>query len=238
MCNTPYAAKTDMSLKQVDQYIEIAKPFITLGSVVTLTGGECTLHPDILKITDAIVKAFRPLMYSPIIIATNGRGLRSKEISKILQEKHGRQILIGATKASPDVRINHYPVYRSILDYPDELKAKGVSAESDFATKCLTRSSGGVDLTPYGVFMCCNASAIARLFHLDVGMTKVPSLEEGTRQQGIICKYCVDAASQFVPNTVFAVSTKPVPLNLDVSTPTWRKALESFDPSYSLTIAN
>ena len=230
-----------MTLDQVDRYIELMRPHITTGTKLNVSGGEPTLHPQIFEILDKLTTMSRPR--PTICLLTNAHG---DKVLKVLEEINKRYVrdahliyppLLGRRyKTDLSKPFWHTPCFRAPIDYPEELKRHFPSTSYELSDNCYEKQNCGYGLTPFGVFLCQGAAAIAYLFHLDIGLDYIPPEEEIARLQNIVCSYCFDLADRLKQRPTHKDYYKEPEYNDTNVSPTYKKALADYDPSYRLSL--
>jgi hypothetical protein len=239
LCGTKYRRPDDISIEQLEKYINVVAPYIERRNSIRIVGGEPTLHPQIFEALDIFIKILRPLTQFAINIVSNGYGQKVNRILQQIREKYdtcdnphlrmdmlnirppsSKQFVIVTSKEYPDKYINavHRPIFRSAIDFKSQ-------HEIDlFAKTCEMSRVSGYKVTPIGIFVCCLGNPIATLFKLGNGFDHVPSEKEVDKQKKEICKYCSFACD---PNKTayeaFTIVPKP-----EIS-PTHEKILKEWE---------
>ena len=216
LCGSPYAFSKDvhMTLDQLDRYIELMKPRIAIGSRIGLFGGEPTLHPQVLEIIDHLTP-LKKQTHTPLYIYSNGVGPIVKEKIREIRKQFSLAVQISITKVSPNRNsaASHIPLFQAASDYP-------LQPQIYEPKHCKSVEICGHALTPYGAFVCVNASATAKLLHLDIGLKTIPTLAEFSKLQRQFCRYCNDSME----------------IRSNEPSLAWQPVLENYDPTYSLTL--
>ncbi len=222
-----------MSLDQIERYIEILKPHYRKRDSIHIMGGEPTLHPQIIDIIKLLSNGFtkKPLIF----LRSNGRSQFTKDVIKKIEDlkNNGINITVFSTKEKSENVEEHFPIFQSIMDFPDAIEKYKLVEPYNFAIdKCWVPRECGIGITPFGIFLCTRAVYIAHLLHLDVGERRFLPFDELMKKQGdIFCKYCYRQVRELHSNLDLEKSKNDPEI-----TATWQKILDNYDPNYSLTL--
>lgn len=232
LCGSKYKHKpVYMSLDQVERYMEILRPRFRKRDSFHLMGGEPTLHPQIIDIIKIISNSFKS---KPIILVrSNGRSEFTKQVIKNINKltSDGINVTCITTKETlADVQ-EHFPIFQSIIDFPEIIKKHNLIEPYNFAIdKCWVPRECGIGITPFGIFLCTRAVAIAHLLHLDIGENHFFSFDDLMKRQGdIICKYCYRQTRELRSSLEESKNNPEI-------TSTWKEILDKYDPNYQLTL--
>lgn len=174
----------DMAVSDFQQALkDIAEAGTKLTKII-LTGGEPSLHPDLVSFADAAMSYKKD--HSPdcnVWIATYRHPKYFHRVEEALQ-RHKQLAVQGDPKTKP--RIHNYATYLAPIDDP-------LSDPRHFYRGChLNASLCGMTVDYHGFWCCPVAPAIARVFGLDLAVKsyKSVSIETLTAQYDQACRYC------------------------------------------------
>ena len=235
LCGTEFNHTDYMTLDQFTEYINILLPHIEASSNIKLLGGEPTLHPQLVDFLALCVEKIRPKLTKPIYLLTNGVGEKVNAALDTVRaafttfthdytDKYGHrqhinladptvmaaQVAIVRSKLVDPSYIAKYfcPITRALQDF-EYLNAK-FSMDS-----CRSLKHFGLSITPYGIYFCPMASAIARIYKLGNGFDHFLSEEEIQTQGKLMCTYCWEPC-----DTVYGM---PVSRTYEKAEKEWRK---------------
>jgi len=182
-CNRSSAQAPSEERMTVDQIEKFVNESINKGirwKLISLLGGEPTLHPDILTIL-SILLDFKE-KYSPNMILqveTNGTG----DFVKNVLRKVPKGITIEDThKGLRDYRHTSFNVAPI-----DSIWYKLL----DFCNGCSILKNCGMGLTAYGYYCCAIAGGIDRIFGFDMGRKTLPEKNDLMLEQvNKLCRLC------------------------------------------------
>lgn len=197
------SSKDDISISQIEKFIEESRYNKYMWTEIRLIGGEPTLHPDILGIIDMLLKYKSDYPQVRISISTNGYG----EVVKRVLRKLPDEILIKNTnKTSPTqqfIPMNNAPVDSGICH--------------NYSYGCLMTSCG-LGLNAYGYYHCSLAGGIDRIFGYNIGRKRMPAMNDlMLKEKSVFCRVC-----GFFNCEVEKSSGK------QITSKTWQKALSCY----------
>ena len=168
---------------------------------IRIVGGEPTLHKDISKILDVLLKYKN--IHSPntiIELTTNGFG---NKVNAVLSQIPKQIEIRNTHKKSP---IQSFTLFNTALK--DHIMHKFV----DYSNACWVTSHCGIGLTPYGYYPCAVAGGIDRILGFNCGRKKLPPPDDSMADLlKVFCKYCGhfrDAFSQHSDQEVISRAWK------------------------------
>lgn len=173
-------SKDQISIGQIKKFIDESIENKISWQRIHITGGEPTLHPDLTTILELLLEYKKN--YSPgtlIELATNGYGKQVKAVLSKMPKGIEVENTSKESRAMPFLPFNIAP-----KDLPHYKFA-------DYSTGCITSSSCGIALTPFGYYSCALAGGIDRVLGLDIGRKQMPGPDdEMTDQMRTFCRYC------------------------------------------------
>jgi hypothetical protein len=169
-----------MSLEQIRKFIDESIRGRRKWERIRILGGEPTLHPEFLPITELLLlyrKNFSP--DTVIQVATNGRGATvNNALSRVSKEI----VIINTCKKSPVNKFSPINVApKDCIMYKDV----------DYSNGCFIPSLCGIGLTRYGYYPCAAGGAIDRVFGFDIGKKNLPVVNQPMiNELKILCGYC------------------------------------------------
>lgn len=174
----------DMTIDQFKTAMDDIGSSGTKLTKLVITGGEPSLHPDLVAIADAAMEY--KAKYSPqctVWIATYHHPKYFYRIEEALK-RHKDLAVMGSPKEKP--RIHNYATYLAPIDDPHE-------DPNHFYRGChLNGSLCGMTVDFQGFWCCPVAPAIARVFDLDISVKTYDqvSLDSLTAQYDQTCRRC------------------------------------------------
>lgn len=170
----------DMDLDQIRAFIRESVSQKRKWELITLLGGESTLHPQLLDILHELI-AYKN-SHSPkttILLVTNGVG---KRVNAVLSRLPSEIEIKNSNKAKLPVR--HYTFNVAPIDLL-------LYRFADYSNACSMPLFCGIGLNRYGYYICSVASAIDSVFGFDIGRKSLPAEGETLHDQAQqICKVC------------------------------------------------
>ena len=169
-----------LTIEQIQKFIEESTDNDVKWKKIIVSGGEPTIHPNILQILDLLIAYQMDYSHQTIIeLQTNGYG----EAARNVLSRVPKEITIeNSTKKSSVQRF--HPINLAPIDsffYKD----------IDFSIGCDAVTNCGICLTPYGYYPCSIAGAIDRVFGFDLGRKKLPSVDDPMLEMlPQLCKFC------------------------------------------------
>jgi MoaA/NifB/PqqE/SkfB family radical SAM enzyme len=210
-CNrscTQASSSIQMTIPQIRRFVDESKKSGKLWDTILISGGEPTLHPDLIKILNLLLdyrNTFSP--GSRIEVVTNGYDPAADSVLSQIPEC----ISLHNTKRKGVQNLD----FSSVNIAPCDLASYKLA---DYASACRIAEVSGIGLTPFGYYPCALAGSIDRVFGFDLGMKQLPQeFTEFTDSFGIFCSICGH----------FKRSGE-VPLDRPVQSRTWRDAYEKF----------
>lgn len=187
-----------MSINQIEKFIDMSNSNAKEWGRIRILGGEPFLHPDIDNIIQLFDQYKKELAHkTKIEVVTNGYGRIVKQaiikVPKTIEVKNTRKIERYQKKFEA---FNLAP------------KDKGYHKFTDFSNACWVTSYCGINLNPYGYYLCGAGGSIDRVIGKDIGLKEFPiSQTEFHIQAKELCKYCGHFSNrQFLP----VMKRKPV----------------------------
>lgn len=192
MCRqAPSAA--GMTVDQIKGFIEESKACGKQWDRIGVSGGEPTLHPDIMEIVGLLLEyrnEFLPRS-SFVQVVSNGYGA-AEDVLRKLADTYTQDVM-PSTPSNTFIRNNlkrnqvvlHSPVNMAPIDNGD---LKG----SDFRLGCWVAETAGVGLSRHGYYCCATASAIDRVMGYDLGIKSLRDVSMGRliEQRRTFCRLC------------------------------------------------
>jgi hypothetical protein len=217
-----------MTVEQVKRFIEESKTLDKEWYRIAVTGGEPTLHPDIMEIVGMLLEYREACLpkSSYVQVVSNGYDGASEVLDRI-QATYTQEIIPNYSFNKFIMNNNkrnqvvlHSPVNMAPVDN-EELK------DSEFRNGCWVTEVSGLCLTKHGYYFCGAASAIDRVFGYDVGIRalKDVSMRRILEQRKVLCRLCgrfddVQSSGSVYYGPDWVVEEK--------NSPTWEKAFESY----------
>lgn len=170
-----------MSLEQIEKFIKESIDNNIKWELISVVGGEPTMHPDILKVSGLLLDYKN--IYSPktiIQLVTNGCGLKVNEVLGNLSSEI--KILNSSKTDSSGTGFESF----NIAPIDTE-----VFRRADFTNGCKIMKYCGMGLNSYGYYPCAVAGGIDRIFGLDKGRKVLPEKGDDLNDQlAIFCSLC------------------------------------------------
>lgn len=208
-CNrscTQAPSKERMTVVQIEKFVNESINKDVRWQLISLLGGEPTLHPDILTILSILLDY--KIKYSPnmtLQVETNGTGDFVKNV--LTKFPQGINIL-NSDKGSMGylhTSFNVAPI--------DTIWYK----LSDFSNGCYILKYCGTGLTRYGYYCCAVAGGIDRIFGFDMGRKTFPEKDDSMIEQlNKFCRLC----------GLFKINDKDRRIILSS---TWKKAYKEYE---------
>ncbi|MBN1687739.1 MAG: radical SAM protein [Candidatus Omnitrophica bacterium] len=155
---------THMTVSQIEKFIQESIQNEILWKKIRLTGGEPTLHPNLLEIIDRLTEYKRKHSRElKIQIITNNWGQKIKAVLQALPQE------IEIPNRSKDSPLPHF------YDFNMAPRDSFLFSFSDYMNGCQNIEICGMGLTPYGYYPCAISGAIDRVLGLDLGRKALPS---------------------------------------------------------------
>jgi hypothetical protein len=219
-CNrscTQAPSKERMTVAQIEKFVKESIDKDIRWKLVSLLGGEPTLHPDILTILSILLdykKKYSPDMM--LRVETNGTG----DFVKNVLTKLPPEIVILNSNKGPmgylHTTFNVAPIDTILYKL------------SDFSNGCYIIKYCGTGLTRYGYYCCAIAGSIDRVFGFDMGRKTLPGKDDSMVDQlNKFCRLCGH----------FKVNEKYREINFKINeknskiilSPTWKKAYKEYE---------
>ena len=200
-----YPSETDMTLEQIDRFVEQSKEEDIVWERLSIMGGEPFLHPHL----DKIVEKVKPVC-ERFRLLTNGTVPR-----RTCLDLRPQDVCQDTGKKDPFpnfVCVNVAPRDLSPCDDPPQ-----------YTWGCCVSEALGFGLTPYGYYPCPVAGPIDRVFNFDIGKKRlrdILSKDERKAMFGELCPLCGHVSEV---SYGFAMS------NRQQYTVSWRTALRVAD---------
>lgn len=196
-----YQAKTndEMSLKQIDKFVEEVLSNGVKFNRIDIIGGEPCLHKDILHICRRLVR-----LNNKIRLTTNGD---HPEVLKQIEELY------------PQIEIRNSQKEKQSNNF-EAVNIAPIDEEVTELKVCSIPWRCGIALTKYGYFSCGAGASIARVFGLDgVGFLKLKhaNAQNLKKQMKSLCQLCGHSNS---------IKTKAP--NKQTSSPRWKEAFKKY----------
>lgn len=155
-----------MSVQQVQTFIEESIATGYKWDDIVLIGGEPTIHPDFLKIVEALrqyINLHAPL--TRIIVFTNGFG---RKVNDMIECLPGDIVVENSEKDGTTPIVSYH---RSFNVAPVDLP---VYRNADYRNGCWITQQCGIALGPSGYYPCGAAAGMDRILGLDAGRQALP----------------------------------------------------------------
>lgn len=223
------APSTDhMSVEQVRKFIEESKECGRQWERIAISGGECTLHPDIMEIVGLVLGYRNECLpkSSFVQVVSSGYG-GAVPVLRRIAETYSQDVM-PSTPSNTFIRNNekrnrvvlHSPVNMAPIDDP---RFKG----SNFRRGCWVPEMCGIGLSRHGYYCCGTASAIDRVFGYDLGVKslKEASMKRLVEQRRAFCGLCGRYDDLSISPEEYS-STWVVE---EMASPTWEGAFRAYE---------
>lgn len=197
-----------MTLDQISKFISQSLELNKKWELISILGGEPTLHPELLKILDLIHSAG---ICKVLKVITNGYGDKVKEVLKTIPS----YVLIqNSNKLSPVQ--THFTAYN--------VAPKDVGFDLN-RNKCRITAMCGMGLTRYGYYLCGAGASIDRVFGLKLGIKHLKDVNEESLSKMIppLCGLCGHAMQR--------LRSQKEPGNGERTSESWKNAYEKYKTS-------
>jgi hypothetical protein len=196
-----------ISIEQIRQFIRESTAMDVRWKAIRILGGEPTLHPEFLPIIEELL-VFKKSQCPEVTIEVYSNGF-GKKVNDVLTRVSGGVVVFNSAKKSREQKFQ--PIYLAPKDYVKYRYA-------DFSCGCFIIRDCGMGLSPYGYYHCPVAASIDRVFGFNIGKKSLPGLADPMRDQmATLCRYC--GYFRFY---------RPIRLNKDLISESWRQALEKY----------
>lgn len=170
-----------ISIEQITKFVTESLENKWDWELISILGGEPTLHPDLLKIIDVIKKYKYKNWNCDVKIMSNGFGPYVKETLELIPD----WVSIRNTE-----KINNINTFRSYNMAPIDIS--GFNEKTKFENGCIIPEECGIALTRYGFYPCGAGASVDRVFGFDLGIKALSSITElGLRnQRSKLCRIC------------------------------------------------
>jgi len=203
----------NMSLLQINKFIEQSNQQQYPWKQIRIMGGEPTIHPEFKK----IIKAFYEYKITTnkdlnLILSTNG--FTKETISKICWIKDNYPTIVIENTSKKD---NLQRDFNMIHVAPCDIHENNDDYEYQ---GCWTTEACAIGLNYSGFYCCAVGGAIARVFNYDIGIkdVKLLNVEKFEEMFNLLCSKCGRYHEIKVDNSNITVITSP----------TWKKALKEY----------
>lgn len=174
-------SNVDMSVEQVQKFVDESRQGDMSWEVIKLLGGEPTMHPqlnDIIAVLKTYIDDCSPS--TRLELWTNGDGKKVREVLGTLPDFV--QVIDSSVTRGAE------PLFNSFNLAPVD---SSLYKQTDFSHGCSIIEKCGVGLTPFGYYPCAVAGGIDRVFGVNSGSHELGSAYEGMRGQlDQFCRYC------------------------------------------------
>ena len=204
--------KENMSIEQIEKFVEESIDQKHYWETIVLEGGEPTIHPKILKIIDLIVEYKRN--HSPstaVVLATNGY---ARGADKIIAKLPADVIVNNSAKETVEQH-HHCNFNLAPIDVMP-------NASETCRNGCILPSIYGLGLNRYGYYPHPVCGGIDRIMGLDIGLKSLPEDESAMADMyGQLCQYC----GHFFDSNDCSINDN---IDKDAMSPSWKKAYASY----------
>lgn len=219
-----------MTIEQIEKFVDEAVSKNILYDQIFVSGGEPTLHPELLEIIDILIHYKKSFSKdTKLLLYTNG-----------FSEK-GKNIL---TKIPSDVAIENSSKTGHIHPHFHRFNVAPIDTESrnnkNWEAGCTHAALWAMGLGRYGYYQCPLAASIDRVVGYDIGRKELPT-ENDTMidQMKILCKYCglqfpeytagkSLLSSQYAPDSNRILDLPDVDGAIEDISPTWQKIYKEY----------
>jgi len=186
-CQTSASQAPSSDLMTVEQVETIVREAISLKyywSQIIITGGEATLHPQLLEILEKIKKyqTFNP--ECKIFLETNGVG---DKVKTVLNQLPDWVLVNNSNKEEGEAAYDFLPYNMAPIDDP------AYNSTTDFTKGCKAIVySYGLCASMYGYFPSSPCMNIARVFGFELGIQRLSDVTDKAlrSQMETLCRYC------------------------------------------------
>jgi organic radical activating enzyme len=206
-----------MTKEQIRKFVDESIALKHKWAVISVLGGEPTLHPDILEIFQILLRYKAYYYPCRIIMITNGYGPKVKRVI----EKVPKEIKIGNTyKEGPAQPFGSY----NLAPIDENLPSKD---QIDYATGCEIISHCGLALTRYGYYACGAGASSDRIFGWNTGLKNLAEVtRENLRQQlQTMCRFC----GHFKDLGIYRDKYQAEAVFDEVMSPSWVEAYQRYE---------
>lgn len=173
-----------MTLEQINKFF---KESVQLGwkwEVITLRGGEPTLHPNFFDILKIIEEYKRLHPKCQIHITTNAFGDKTKKILSMIPDWLVYDNFYDYNSNNVNLIYSSYNVAPADL-FPFKYFA-------NFTKGCWRTECCGLGLSRHGYYPCAPGASVDRVFGFDLGIKELAKVSDENlrRQMDVLCRYC------------------------------------------------
>lgn len=219
-----------LTVEQVKKFIAESKACGKEWVRIALTGGEPTLHPDIMEIVGLVLEYRNTCLpkRSFVQIVTNGYG-QSEEVLKKIQSTYTQEVFpqrvfnqFVRNNGKRNKVVLHSPVNMAPVDN-EALK------DSDFRDGCWVTETAGLCLTRHGYYFCGTGAAIDRVFGYNIGIQALNEvcMHKFIDQRSQLCRLCGRFNDLSISQELFG----PNWVIEERASATWEKAFKAYHDS-------
>lgn len=170
-----------MSINQIREFINESIEENYSWKVISVLGGEPTLHPDFTQIIKCIYNEYilRFSQNTKIKIVSNGYTEHSR---KLLDQVN---IIPNVVINGKSFKVNNKP------EYFIPFNKITINEDLKYSKACWVTSYCGIGLNKYGYYGCSVAGGIDRVIGIDKGIKRLKKIRNNVEEHfSIFCKYC------------------------------------------------
>lgn len=196
-CNrscTQAPTEEELSFEQIKQFVKESIELKKRWKVISILGGEPTLHKDFHEIVYYIVDNYIvPHSKETVLkIVSNGWSRESREALERL--KGVQNITIDRASFKSSKKVEYFsPFNKAPIDQP-------AGDEQEFGKGCWVTSYCGIGLNHLGYYACGVSGGIDRVFGMNRGIKSLHHVDESIKEQlDTFCQYCGNF-TDYAPN--------------------------------------
>lgn len=168
-----------MTIDQVKKFINQSLQADWTWNIISLLGGEPSLHPRILEVLECL-KEYKKQRPCVVELVTNGFG---KDVQAFIDTAPGWVQIYNTRKIGCNQDFSPYNVAPKDLDLP---------ADTDYSVGCSVPEEFGMGLTTNGFYPCGPGASLDRIFGFDIGIKDLSEVTEKAmrNQMSTLCQYC------------------------------------------------
>jgi len=169
-----------MTVPQIERFVGESLDLGWRWRRIGLTGGEPTLHPELLRMVGVIERYKREYPSCEVAVVTNGHGRAARDVLSGLPPW-----IVVKDSAKTGEPLEFEPFNQAPIDVPE---ARGMR----FSLGCSITEVCGIGLSRHGFYPCGPSAAIDRVFGMDLGIKSLSavSAKRSRAQMAALCGLC------------------------------------------------
>jgi len=219
--------RDDMAFEQIEKLFKQTEAYKKSWRRIWISGGEATLHPQIVEIL-RLCLAYQRVLGFQLLLVTNGKvdlGIQKAIAALCTWYGHGNDGVLPLSEKCIVINSQksvNVPAHKTMYVAPVDVPA---FLDVDCSNGCGILTECPVILNKYGFYLCAGGSTIDRILGLDIGKKDLGKfLADSMKDQlSQFCKYCGEY--KFYTGLPFNES------KIWTLSPTWTSIKQKYDAS-------